>query len=122
MLKGTRDGGLVTFGFHRKVIERGLHSHLFQFHEGAKTRKNVIALRPHGLCRRLGKRAIALEGFVILFPLPPFWGEGRNLVCGQCGIAAYQRKNADTVVRVCADLLAQQEQESPLPLPNSTSA
>ena len=45
---------------------------------------------------------------MILFHLPPFLIEGRDLLGGQRGIAAHQIEDAGAAVRVCEDLLGEQ--------------
>ena len=92
LLEGTREGGLIQFGFHGEVVEMGLHPPLLPLHKGEQASEKMIALCPNGFGRRLGKRQIALERFRTLFDLPPFLVEGLDLFGSQCDVTGHQRE------------------------------
>ena len=66
----------------------------------------MIALRPNGLGRRLGKTGIALDRLVVLFHFPPFLVDCLDVATVQCRVTRHQIENALAAVLVCKDLRA----------------
>ena len=71
----------------------------------------MIGLRSDRLGRRLGKAQVAFERLVVLFDLPPFLVERRDLFTRQRRITADQRDHSLAAVFVEEDLLGKQQGE-----------